>query len=538
MTATLGTHVLRDLDVEALADAFQPATAGGRTELVARLSNPVSTLDISKRQDAIRSLKRVLTDPLKRDAILGIRATLRGAEEDVRTMSDLASDSRHAEYYNQVLWPPKSVAAPLNRHGWFTEAMVFFRSVFLPGLAVILPIFVFLAPLLVYAFVLKEPLDLNKYFAMLSTSLKKAMPSVLGKPRFAGKGGALEIGEQFLHIAVSAGVFVASIWNQISAALSLRRIADDMRRRADAVKRLSAAVTEYDRLVDAGAGSVDSGGWGGTAMDVFGRAWNMPEDVGALLARAAAIDADVSLALQRRTCFATFGDVSGGLAIERMWHPGTGGRRVYNSVTMGSPTGARRHILLTGPNRGGKSTLLKSLGSAVLMAHTVGIVFAKKAHMPAFDTIITALAPADVIGKMSLFEAEIEFAKDVKAQVAREGAGPMFLMMDEIFHGTNAHDGVEASQVFLDDLYGVSGSGAGASIFSVVSTHYMNLPERYGKEQTQNLCMDAKQDPADPDRLVYTYRLCEGVNRFSSVREILRERGLLAQKTSPSLGKE
>ena len=65
----------------------------------------------------------------------------------------------------------------------------------------------------------------------------------------------------------------------------------------------------------------------------------------------------------------------------------------------------------------------------------------------------------------------------------------------------------------------------------------MNLPERYGKERTQNLCMDAKQDPADPDRLVYTYRLCEGVNRFSSVREILRERGLLVEKTSASAGK-
>ncbi len=186
-------------------------------------------------------------------------------------------------------------------------------------------------------------------------------------------------------------------------------------------------------------------------------------------------------------------------------------------------------MLLTGPNRGGKSTLLKALGCSVLMAQTVGVVFARSASLPVFDNIITALAPQDVVGKLSLFEAEIEFAKDVKALVSSDKSGNTFLMMDEIFHGTNAHDGVEASQVFLDDLYKTK-----AAVFSVVSTHYMDLPARYGPDaekkqsaKTQNLCMEASVDPKDPDRLVYSYMLKKGVNKFSSVREILRERGLI-----------
>ena len=101
-------------------------------------------------------------------------------------------------------------------------------------------------------------------------------------------------------------------------------------------------------------------------------------------------------------------------------------------------------------------------------------------------------------------------------------------MMDEIFHGTNAHDGVEASQVFLDDLY-----RSGPNVFSVVSTHYMDLPARYGGSLAQNLCMNATIDPADPDRLIYSYHLTPGVNRYSSVREILRERGLLQSRGLP-----
>jgi hypothetical protein len=50
--------------------------------------------------------------------------------------------------------------------------------------------------------------------------------------------------------------------------------------------------------------------------------------------------------------------------------------------------------------------------------------------------------------------------------------------------------------------------------------------------------MDASVDPADADRLIYTYALKSGVNKFSSVREILRERGLLGEKTPVLASKE
>jgi DNA mismatch repair protein MSH6 len=231
----------------------------------------------------------------------------------------------------------------------------------------------------------------------------------------------------------------------------------------------------------------------------------------------------IALALKKRTAPVQWGD---DLSITDIYHPGIGDHRVYNSVKM-----TRKHLLLTGPNRGGKSTLLKSIGAAVLMSQTCGIVFARRAILPLFDSIITALQPSDVMGKMSLFEAEIEFAKSVNTRLS-EATGPVFLMMDEIFHGTNAHDGVEASQVFLDSLYDND-----KPVFSVISTHYMDLPTRYGEKNTQNMCMAASVDPADPEKLIYTYMLCEGVNKYSSVREILRERGLLTEKTPMSASK-
>jgi hypothetical protein len=451
------------------------------------------------------------------------RRQIAAAEADCLSVAEAASDSRHAEYYNQILWPAASWFAWLNGLGWLNELVVFFRTLLLPGLSVVLPLLVFAGPLVLMILRAQpgERITFSQYLGIIQGALRQAVPSVLGRPRFAGRGGIAELGEQFAHVGASLAMFVASIWNQVSAAQTMRRVAADMRRRAASVRQTAAAVAALGVALGVDMGAEAVGTWPAEDLGLFGVAWNEPERVRRLLATAGHLDMLAAVAGARRTCFPRYGD---GIALTDLYHPNIeAGRRVPNSVVMDGSGGRGHHVLLTGPNRGGKSTLLRALGAAVLMSQTVGVVFARRARLPVFGAIITALAPADRLGTMSLFEAEIEFAKTVRERLERGASGPMFLMMDEIFHGTNAHDGVEASQVFLDELYGRAG------VYSVVSTHYMELPRRYGggEGKAQTLCMEASVDPADADRLLYSYRLCPGVNQFSSVREILRERGLL-----------
>ena len=515
----LGDNTIRDLDIDSLVNIFPVSTETGKEALRARLQAPTSdSAELKARQAEVKTLRELCRS--NRVTIDAAISTLKECEADVVSVGAATSDKRLMEYYTQILWASDSMASPLNHMGWLTELVVLFRTILLPGLTVILPLFVLIAPFLLYNFILNKELTVSGYFDLLQGSIKKAMPSVLGAPRFVGKGGFLEMGEQFAHIAIAFVMFGFSAWSQVSSALSMRGIVADMRRRANSVVRFTEAVMSLRSIV--GKSSETPFIWSDGALGVFGDAWNDATRIHRLVGVAGQLDMLIAIASQKRICFPSY-DVSGaGLHIQDLYHPGLQQeKRIYNTVTMNEEL--KSHVLLTGPNRGGKSTLLKAIGSAVLMSQTLGIVFGRTASLPIFESIVTALSPADTLGKLSLFEAEIEFAKNVKA-LASQGGGPMFLMMDEIFHGTNAHDGVEASEVFLDELYDLS-----APIYSIVSTHYMSLPDRYGSTKTQNLCMEASIDPANPDKLVYTYRLRPGKNGHSSVREILRERGLLVK---------
>ena len=520
--AKMGDYTLRDIDIDSLVSSIGYSTQAGSDALTERLRNPITDVpEILRRQEELRTVRQKCRTHTSE--ITQLLTDLHTSEEDTLSVANAASDSRLKEYYTQILWSKDSFFGFLNHFGILTEGMVLLRTIVLPGISLILPALICVSPFILYAYMGKD-MSVSAYIKLLLQSMKKAVPSVLGAPRFQGKGDAFEMGEQIVHICVSFAMLLVNIWNQISSALHMRTIVSDMRRRAASTRTFAEATRRLSEILESTCPEI---GWTKEAMGLFGTAWMNPESIHRIRKHAGHLDMLTSLAMQKRICFPS---VDEKLHLKDLYHPGiTPDRRMYNTVTLGGEK--RNHVLLTGPNRGGKSTLLKSLGTAVLMSQTVGIVYARVARMPVFQTIITALNPSDSIGKLSLFEAEIEFAKSVCASM--DGGCPMFLMMDEIFHGTNAHDGVEASQIFLDRLYASS-----TQIYSVISTHYMELPHTYGKKDAQTLCMDASVDPTNPDRLQYSYKLIDGINRYSSVREILVERGLITKKTTKATDKE
>jgi len=478
--------VKHDLKLNAFVKSLHPQTQGGEEWLLARLMAPTTDTDILRSRQA--QIQTIRTQNLS-------RTVLTETETDVKSLANIHLDSRNSEYYSQIMWAKEQWTSNLNEIGWLTDVIVFLKAILQPILLLLIPFIILLSPLCT-AVVLQTPMNPEMYVNVLSKSLAHTSPI----PRFMGRGGVLEVGERIVHIGLSMAMLIGGAWSQWTSSSALRGIVADMRRRATALQQSANALRSLCTSMELTDLLAKIPCWSESTLGAFGQAWNSPHLVELQLSIAGEVDGLLTLANLKRTAFPTYSESD--FSLTDLWIPGA---PVYNSVKI------NKHILLTGPNRGGKSTLLRALGTAVLMSQTFGIVFARKARLPVFSSFLSSLEPVGVLGSKSLFEAEIDFAKEVLA------SSSAFIMMDEIFHGTNAHDGVEAAQIFLDELY------KSTSVFSVVSTHYLELPERY-KDSVQALCMDASRK--DDGKLEYTYRLKRGINNLSSVREILEERGL------------
>jgi hypothetical protein len=286
-------------------------------------------------------------------------------------------------------------------------------------------------------------------------------------------GGALEM----FFIGTTIAMFMSGIWNQIASALHVRAIWNDVRARGAALKRAINAVSGILAAIDnapaltrrglrevAAHGAAIESAWHGVAdaadLVVYGAAWSTTDKLLEMKEWFGHLDALCAIAAREDICFPRIAaGTDAVLKIRDIIHPLLS-PCVSNSIILGAT--APQHAILTGPNRGGKSSFLKSVGLAVVCAQTWGFAWARTMTWSPFARICTALNSVGVLGVGSTFEAEIDYARSV---LETQG-GRTFVLMDEIFHSTNAHDGVEASRLFLSQLYDRSGS------VSLIATHY------------------------------------------------------------------
>jgi hypothetical protein len=176
----------------------------------------------------------------------------------------------------------------------------------------------------------------------------------------------------------------------------------------------------------------------------------------------------------------------------------------------------KKHAILTGPNRGGKSTALRSLLVNALLAQTYGIGLGSSVKIHPFRWIHSCLRLEDIPGSTSFFEREVEMA----AQSLRRGETnkPGLVLVDELFHSTNPPDSHKAACLYTSQIH------ANPYILSVISTHDFALVEKMSAS-VRRLCVPA-EEKAD-GKIIYKYGLEEGICCISSVQDILLEKGLV-----------
>jgi hypothetical protein len=435
-------------------------------------------------------------------------------------------DPLRTESIGQILFSKDSPGAFLNTRSAVINGLVTWKTLVLPGFAILTPLLGLLVPFFVLRY-LQPSLAVPDYLEQVRATLLKqvSIPS-FARPR--GDNDVVGFVLQSCFIGLTLVMFISGLWNQVSTALYLRSVWRSLQESGSSLKALVSTASRLLSLFSSTDGNVSKGLCSlvsegqrhvtvcadfESAADIsaFGAVWNNGEPLSALRDWIGRVDVYVSLSLMRGICLPVYTHARPSLTLRKVVHPLVQ-NCISNNYDSSSPK--KQHVILTGPNRGGKSTFCKSVGLSIVTAQSWGFAWASGARLTPFAAIHTALETQGRLGHASTFEAEIAFAKTVLADCE----SPAFVMMDEIFHSTNAVDGVEASRAFLTKLYLKQGA------MSLISTHYRELAKLF--ESQADLLRMATTDGVDGS-LVYNYCVESGVSDKSSVSEILLEHGLI-----------
>lgn len=173
-------------------------------------------------------------------------------------------------------------------------------------------------------------------------------------------------------------------------------------------------------------------------------------------------------------------------------------------------------LLVTGSNMSGKSTFLRSIGLATVMALAGGAVCAKRARIAPLR-LWTSMRIRDAVDEgVSHFYAEV---KRLAAVVdATKSGGDVLFLLDEILHGTNSRERIVGASHVVADLVKRGAIGA-------VSSHDLGLAslEQATEGRVRNVHF---RELVEGEAMTFDYRLREGVVDTSNALRVMRLAGL------------
>ncbi|KAL2612521.1 hypothetical protein R1flu_024213 [Riccia fluitans] len=214
------------------------------------------------------------------------------------------------------------------------------------------------------------------------------------------------------------------------------------------------------------------------------------------------------------------------LEIKSLWHPyasgGQDGAFVPNDIELGR-VGESRNVphamLLTGPNMGGKSTLLRATCLAVILAQLGCYVPGVACTISPVDTIFTRLGASDrIMAGESTFMVECNEA----SSVLNNATSDSLVILDELGRGTSTHDGYAIAYAVFHRLVNA------LDCRLIFATHYHALTEEFAANPHVSLCYMAcafqsrsrkgesssrEEGECDLDKeLVFLYKLTAGAS--------------------------
>ncbi|KAL0983852.1 hypothetical protein UPYG_G00133740 [Umbra pygmaea] len=181
---------------------------------------------------------------------------------------------------------------------------------------------------------------------------------------------------------------------------------------------------------------------------------------------------------------------------------------IPNDIAVGCPgseeeglnNGHAPCVLVTGPNMGGKSTLMRQCGLIVVLAQLGCFVPADSLTCTPVDRVFTRLGASDRImaGESTFF---VELSET--ASILHHGTKHSLVLLDELGRGTATYDGTAIASAVVNEL------AERICCRTLFSTHYHSLVEDYNNNPAVRLghmaCMVENEGDEDPSQETITF---------------------------------
>ncbi|KAL0546625.1 hypothetical protein IC582_016537 [Cucumis melo] len=171
-------------------------------------------------------------------------------------------------------------------------------------------------------------------------------------------------------------------------------------------------------------------------------------------------------------------------------------------------------LVITGPNTGGKTVCLKTIGLAAMMAKSgLHVLASESAQIPWFDSIFAEIGDEQSLTQsLSTFSGHLRKISDIQSVSTSQS----LVLLDEVGAGTNPLEGAALGMSLLESF-----AKSGAAL-TIATTHHGELKTlKYSNEVFENACMEFDEVNVKP-----TYKILWGVPGRSNAINIAERLGL------------